>query len=127
MGGAIASKFSDILKMEGKERTVATMSGMSAVFAGVFGMPLTATVFILEFSFSPEVILFAALPCFVSAVTAGEVASLLGAAEETVCLTGTEPFSLRTVAGMVVLVIGLSLLGRVVCFSFRKSELWAKN
>ena len=52
LGGAGASAIANALRLKDDERTICVKSGMSAVFAGVFGTPLTAAVFILEFKSS---------------------------------------------------------------------------
>ena len=127
IGGGIASALSRVLRLKDEECTVFVMSGMSAVFAGVFGTPLTATFFILEFSLNAKVILPAFLPCFISAVIAGKVSSLMGAAEKAFHLSNISAFTFHTAAKIIVLSIGLSVLGRVMCFLFHKSELWAKK
>jgi len=78
LGGSMASGVGKLLKMEGKERTAVIMSGMSAVFAGLFGTPLTAALFCMEFEsvgvmFSP-----ALLPCWLAAFVASRVSGALG-------------------------------------------------
>ena len=45
LGGSTASMLAKLMKLIGEERKVMTMAGMSAVFAGLFGTPLTATLF----------------------------------------------------------------------------------
>lgn len=127
IGGAGASALSNILPLKDDERTAFIMSGMSAVFAGVFGTPLTAAFFILEFKSSKKVISLAILPCFIAAVIAKKVSFLLGAVEETVHPSSVTAFSLLSIAKIVVLSIGLCVLGKVMCFIFHNAELWAKR
>ena len=50
LGGSVGSTLGRALKLGKGERTVLTMSGMCAVFAGLFGTPLTACIFVLEFT-----------------------------------------------------------------------------
>lgn len=127
LGGATASAISSILRLKENESTVFIMSGMSAVFSGVFGTPLTAAFFVLEFKLTPTVFSLAILPCFISAVLAEKVSALMGVAEETFRFNNITAFSFTSIAGIIVLSIGLSVLGRVMCFLFHKSELWAKK
>lgn len=49
IGGSAASLLGKLLRLREKDRTVLVMSGMSAVFAGLFATPLTACLFVLEF------------------------------------------------------------------------------
>lgn len=59
---------------------LATLCGMSAVFAALFGTPLTATLFALEV-ISVGVIYYSALvPCIVAALFALEMANIFGIA-----------------------------------------------
>lgn len=127
LGGATASAISNILRLKEKERTVFIMSGMTAVFSGVFGTPLTAAVFVLEFKLAPKIILLATLPCFISGIIAQNVSSLLGAAEEAVKLSNITAFTFDSVAKIIVLSLALSVLGWIMCTCFHKSEFWAKK
>ncbi len=127
LGGTVASTFSKILRLKDDERTVFVMSGMGAVFAGVFGTPLTATIFVLEFRSSKKLLFLATFPCFISAVIAQKVSSLLGVCSEAFNLNNITDFTFRSVLQIIALSIGLSLLGRVMCFCFQKSKLWAKK
>ncbi len=127
LGGTFASALSNLLRLKEKDRTVFIMGGMSAVFAGVFGTPLTAAIFVLEFRLSANVVFSAILPCFLSAVVAGNVSSLIGVAEEVCHLHDIPAFTFPSAAKVMVLSIGLSVLGTVMCLFFHKSELWAKK
>ncbi len=127
LGGAGASAVSNVLRLKDDERTVFIMGGMSAVFAGVFGTPLTAAFFILEFKLRKKVVSLAILPCFISAIVAKNISSLMGVAEETVHLKNIMPFSLSSVGKVFVLGVALSLLGVVMCFIFHKANVWTQK
>lgn len=127
LGGAGASALSNVLRLKDTERTVFIMSGMSAVFAGVFGTPLTAVFFILEFKSTKKDLSLAFLPCILSAVIAQNVSSLMGVVGETASLSNVPAFSFLSVAKIVVLAIALSLLGKTMCFIFHKAESFAKK
>ena len=47
LGGAGAAALCRMLRLKANDRTIVIMSGMSAVFAGLFGTPLTAAFFVL--------------------------------------------------------------------------------
>ncbi len=127
LGGAGASALSNAFRLKDSERTVFIMSGMSAVFAGVFGTPLTAAVFVLEFKSNKKDLFLAVFPCSISAVVAGKLSSLMGVAEEAVHLANVAPFALFTVAKIIALSVGISLLGMAMCFVFHKSEHLSKK
>lgn len=127
LGGAGASALCKVFRLKDSERAVFIMSGMSAVFAGVFGTPLTATFFVLEFKSNKKDFFLAVLPCFISAVVAGKLSSLLGVADESVRLDTVASFSALTVAKIIALSIALGLLGTVMCFVFHKAEKLSKK
>lgn len=127
LGGAGASALSNAFRLKDIERTVFIMSGMSAVFAGVFGTPLTAAVFVLEFKSKKKDFFLSILPCFISAIAADKISALLGVAEETAHISKIAPLELLTVAKIIALSIGICLIGTVMCFVFHKSEHLAKK
>ncbi len=116
LGGAGASALAKLFRLKGEERTVLIMSGMSAVFAGLFGTPLTATLFTMEFESVGTIFSPALLPCYLSAFTASTIASLLGVHPEGMALN--EVFSLNAVndVKLLVLSIAIGLMGIVMCW-----------
>ena len=73
-----------------------TMCGMSAVFAAVFGTPLTAAVFSIEVASVGMISSTAVLPCVLSSMTASYIARLLGAEAEAYVLQGVPALSLQS-------------------------------
>ena len=127
LGGAGAAAVSDVLKLKDDERSVFILSGMSALFSGVFGTPLTATFFILEFKSNKRLLPLSIIPCFVSAFAAKNVSSLLGVEEEAFILNNAVPFTLPILGKILLLSAGLALLGYSMCFIFDKSQSIAKK
>lgn len=127
LGGTVASALSNALHLKGNESTAFILSGMSAAFSGVFGMPLTATFFVLEFKLTAKAVSMAILPCFISAVIAQRVSSLMGVAEEAFYLSNITRFTFHAVVKIFILAIGLSVLAKVMCYSFRGLERWTKK
>ena len=121
LGGAGASALCRTLRLKENDRTIVIMSGMSAVFAGLFGTPLTAAFFVLEFNFSFKVISRAILPCFISSVVATKISSALAVAEETANLSVIDTFTFYTIAKIIILSLGLSILGRIMCIAFHET------
>ena len=98
------------------------MAGMSAVFTGLFGTPLTAMMFCMEFEsvgtfFSP-----ALFPCFMSSMTAGYVSRLLGVYPEAVDLTVLYTFTPYNGGRYLLLALGISLLSIFMCWFIHKAE-----
>ena len=78
IGGGIGYQTGRALRLGEKDLPLATLCGMSGVFAALFGTPLTATIFALEV-ISVGVLYYAGLvPCLTAAVTAYFVSDLLG-------------------------------------------------
>ena len=80
IGAGTATCFNRVFHLEGKSANRMTMCGMSALFAAVFGPPITAALFSMEVS-AVGVLHYAALyPCLVSSITAWEVSRYMGTA-----------------------------------------------
>ena len=122
LGGSVGSTIGKALKLDADERTVLTMSGMCAVFAGLFGTPLTACIFVLEFTAVGRVFTPALVPCFLSAYAAWQTAGKLGVHGEGYLLTEALPIDLGVTGRMVVLSIALAVLGIFMCNTFHKAE-----
>lgn len=127
LGGAGASALCDVFGLKNDERTVFIISGMSAVFAGVFGTPLTAAFFMLEFRRDKKIFPLSVLPCFASALTAAKISSLMGTEKETAIFTSPFPFTVSATAKVLLLSFMISILGALMCFVFRKAEFLAKK
>lgn len=78
MGGHIGRHVGQLLRLDDKDKRVATLCGMSALFSALFGTPLTAAVFALEVV-SVGVLYYAAfVPCITSALVAYGVSLVFG-------------------------------------------------
>lgn len=113
IGGGIGYQAGRLLRLGEKDLPLATLCGMSGVFAALFGTPLTATVFALEV-ISVGVLYYAGLvPCLTAALTGYLVSVLMGAPPTrfTVTVPGLE---VRTM----LLVMVLALLCAVVSILF---------
>ena len=122
LGGSVGSSLVKLFKLDRDERTVLIMSGMSAVFAGLFGTPLTACVFVLEFTSVGRIFTPALVPCFLSAFTAWEAAQKLSVHAETYLLTNALPIDLNTAWQLFVLAVLVAILGVVMCRTFHGAE-----
>ena len=121
LGGAGAASLWRMLRLKENDRTIFVLSGMSAVFAGLFGTPLTAAFFVLEFKLNFKVIGRAVLPCFISSIVATKLSSALAVAAETVHISNINTLTFSTIAKIIILSLGLSILGRLMCLAFHKT------
>jgi len=122
LGGSMASLFARILKLSKPERTVLMLSGMSAVFAGLFGTPLTACLFTMEFGSVGTMYTPALLPCFLSAFVASQLSAALGVHAETHMLDAVTGMNLGSMIPLLVFAVLLSLLGVAMCYLFHYAE-----
>ena len=97
------------------------MSGMSAVFAGLFGTPLTATLFCMEFESVGTLFSPALLPCYLAAFTASKVSGSLGVHAETAQIV-TATLIWDNVWKFAILAVLVALLGIMMCTVFHKVE-----
>ena len=93
LGGSLGSTLGKLFRLDDKDMHVMVLCGMSAVFAALFGTPLTATIFALEV-ISVGVLYYAALvPCLLAALCAYGISSFLGmivfySIQKIICFTG---------------------------------------
>lgn len=80
MGGALADQLSRVGVWTPENRRILMKMGVSAGFAGLFGTPLAAAVFALEFLANERFRNTALLPCLIAAVLADQFVLWLGLA-----------------------------------------------
>ena len=78
IGGGIGFHVGRFLGLDDKDMRLVTLCGMSAVFAALFGTPLTATIFALEVISVGVVYYSGFLPCLVASVVAYGISRLFG-------------------------------------------------
>ena len=131
LGGSLGSDIGRLLKLSEDDRRTLTMVGMGALFAALFGTPLTATVFVMEVLCMGHVVYSSFVPCIVASLTAFGVSLLLHMEPEGYTLSvvpGLNWFSALQVTGLAALCAALSVIFCAVMHisghSFKK---WMKN
>lgn len=126
LGGASASLLGRLFHLKENEQAIVTMAGMAAVFSGLFGTPLSATLFTMEFASVGTIFSPALLPCYLSALTASQLSAVLGTHPETFPLAAA---SLTLVSGiqLVALAILVGIVGILMCFTLHEGEHLAKR
>ena len=127
LGGSAASMLAKLFRLKDEERTVLIMAGMSAVFAGLFGTPLTATLFCMEFESVGTLFTPALLPCFLAAYIASRVSGMMGVHAEVFPLDTALELTLGNCGQVLVLAVLVSLLGIAMCWVFHQAEHLAKH
>lgn len=122
LGGSMASILGRAFRLRSEDRKVLIMSGMSAVFSGLFGTPLTACLFTMEFGSVGTIFSPALLPCFLAAFVASQLSSALGVHAEVFPLDTAVALGFGNIWKFAVLAIAVSLLGIFMCWLFHKAE-----
>lgn len=78
IGGAIADRFTKVLKLSKRDRKIVLIAGISAGFASVFGTPLAGGIFALEVLVLGRIRLDAIIPSFMAAVFANYFCEIWG-------------------------------------------------
>ena len=121
LGGSSASVLAKLFRLKQEDRKILIMSGMSAVFAGLFGTPLTATLFCMEFESVGTIFSPALLPCYLAAFTAAKVSGALGVHAET-AEVALAALTWGNVWKFAILAVLVALLGITMCNVFHKAE-----
>ena len=107
LGGSIGNSFGEWFKLDERDKKIAIMCGMSAVFSALFGTPVAAAIFSLEVV-SIGVLYFAALvPCVFSSFLAVGIARAAG-------LEG-EHFPVEMIPALDLKAMGLLVLLGILC------------
>ena len=122
LGGSVASMLGKRMHLKPENHRIFIMSGMSAVFAGLFGTPLTACLFTMEFESVGTLFSPALLPCYLAAFIASQVSALLGVHAETFPISAVMALDLSNILRFAVLAVAVSLLGILMCTFFHKAE-----
>ena len=127
LGGSAGSCLARGFRMNPRSQKLMVMSGMAAVFAGLFGTPLTAMLFCMEFASVGTVFSPALLPCFLSAFAASRVSLCFGVHAEGILLESIPGMDVLTLAKVAVLAVAISVLGIAMCALFHKAEHFAHH
>ena len=122
LGGSAASVLARLFHLRESNRKILVTAGMSSVFAGLFGTPLTATLFCMEFASVGKFYSPALLPCFLSSFVASQLSHSLGVHAETYMLTQAFSLTLANSWQYLILAVLVSLLGILMCSVFHKAE-----
>lgn len=107
LGGSIGNSFGEWFKLDERDKKIAVMCGMSAVFSALFGTPVAAAIFSLEVV-SIGVLYYAALvPCVFSSFLAVGIARAAG-------LEG-EHFPVEMIPALDLKAMGLLVLLGILC------------
>ena len=122
LGGSIGYNLGRGLHLKKRDMHIIVMSGMSAVFAALFGTPLTAAIFSLEVT-SVGIFHYAGLlPCVISSITAAQIAKLFSL--HPVQFTGIEfgGVTWELAIKVIFLAILCAIISIFFCVAIKKTE-----
>ena len=122
IGGSIGWNVGRVLRQDEKDIRVATMCGMSAVFAALFGTPLTAAVFALEVLTVGVFYYMAFIPCLISALTGYGISILFQLQPTRFAVVQGLELSPIGVAQVIALSVLCALVSIIFCVSMHKTE-----
>lgn len=122
LGGSIGNSLGSLLKLDEKDKKIAIMCGMSAVFAALFGTPVAAGIFSLEVV-SIGVLYYAALvPCIFSSYIGVGIARFLGLPGESFLVENIPAVNIPNVIIVVLLGMLCAAVSIVFCILLHKTE-----
>ena len=126
IGGGLGQNIARLFRLDDKDRRLATLCGMSALFSALFGTPLTATIFALEVVSVGEIYYAGLVPCLTSALAAFGVTGLFGIAPERFAVAAP-----ALTAGLLwraaLLGLASALMSVLLCETMHRSERLAKR
>lgn len=124
LGGSIGTHVGKLFKLDEKDMSLVVLSGMSGVFAALFGTPLTAVFFALEV-ISVGVIYYAGLiPCLVSSLVAFAISDVFGYGIEINMQLTVPEFAWVDIGRLVILSVCCALLSILYIFAMDKIDEW---
>lgn len=122
LGGSIGNSLGNLMRLDEKDKKIAIMCGMSAVFAALFGTPVAAGIFSLEVV-SIGVLYYAALvPCIFSSYIGVGIARWAGLPGESFPVSQVPPISIPTVAFIILLGILCACVSICFCILLHSAE-----
>lgn len=122
LGGSIGNSFGELFKLDERDKKIAIMCGMSAVFSALFGTPVAAAIFSLEVV-SIGVLYYAALvPCVFSSFLAVGIARMAGLKGEHFPVEMIPQIHIRSVGVVVLLGVVCAAVSILFCVLLHRAE-----
>ena len=115
IGGSIGCTYGRIARLDEADMHIVVMAGMSAVFAAVFGTPVTAVFFSLEVAAVGIMYYAGLLPCLTAALTASGIARAFGLSSFDFHLAAVPALDIASACQTAALGLGCAALGMLFC------------
>ena len=122
IGGGIGYNAGKLLKLSENDLHIATMSGMSAVFAALFGTPLTAAIFALEVVSVGALNYAGFLPCIAASVSAYLISLIFGVVPVRFTEIAFETLAPDVILKVILLSLLSGILSTIFCTAIKKAE-----
>ncbi|MBQ8397974.1 MAG: chloride channel protein [Clostridia bacterium] len=122
LGGSIGYRMGRLFRLDEDDLHIIVMTGMSTVFAALFGTPLTAAFFALEVISVGKMHYVSIVPCLVSALVASRIALFCGLHPVRFDWVTMQEISVVTVLRVIVLAILCALVSILFCVVIKKCE-----
>ena len=122
IGGSIASGFARIFKLNVNDKKTIILCGMSAVFASIFGTPVTAAVFAMEIISVGMIQISAIVPCAISAIIGAKLSQICSVPPTSFDFSGTPEFSAISILKVSFIAILCALLSIIFCVVMHKTH-----
>ena len=127
IGGSLGSAIGKAAKLKSEHLRIAVLCGMSSTFTALFGTPIAATIFTIEF-ISVGILHYSAIfPCLIGSLTALGVASLFGIAPTSFTVTAIPELSFKNIILCIVLAVLCALLSILFCYVMHETSHLAKK
>lgn len=122
IGGSMGGWLGEKMRLDRNSQRVMVLAGMSAVFAALFGTPLTAAVFSIEVICVGVIYHSALLPCALASLISYGTAVLLGTKPERFVVHGAAALSFDNAWRAMLLAVGCAVLGILFCVTMHTAS-----
>lgn len=122
LGGAAGSLAGKWVRLDEKDRRIAVMCGMSAVFGALFGTPAAAGIFSLEVANVGSMAYTGLVPCLFSAFLGANISRLSGVAPERFTVLDIPEFTLGSAAYAVMLGVLCAAVGAAFAMLLHQAQ-----
>lgn len=122
IGGSIGNLIGKKISLDEKDKKIAVMCGMSAVFSALFGTPIAAGIFSMEVVCIGTIYYAGFVPCLFSSFIGTSTARLLGVSGEQFHIVSLPEFNLFSASYVVFLGILCALVSIGFCMLLHQAE-----
>jgi H+/Cl- antiporter ClcA len=122
IGGSLGSSIGRLFKMDENDKHILTLCGMSAVFAALFGTPVTAALFSMEVISIGILYYSAFVPCALSATIAYAITEKFHITPTYFVLNQVPDMSLAVGIRVIILAILCAVLSIIFCMSMQTTS-----